>query len=135
MVDPQIEAHGRAAVKAFYDAWNEHDMDAVRISLNYPHVTYAPGAVEVRESPSEFESPFEWLQDEGWHHSSLDSAEAVWSAPDRIFMRVEYSRYHADGTKYRSGEMIYGVTNIDGHWGIQFRTRGWLQIAPGEKGR
>lgn len=118
----------RAAVQAFYDAWNAGDIEAVRATLNYPHVTWGPGEAAVRNGPDEFESPYDRLRTEGWHHSAIDSSTVIWHTSDRALCEIEYGRFREDGTRYRSGNMIYGVTEQDGHWGIQFRTRGAVTL-------
>ena len=52
-----------AAVEAFYQAWSDGDIEALRETMNYPHVSLFPGHVEVRATPADFESPFERLRE------------------------------------------------------------------------
>lgn len=123
-----VDRAAQEAVQAFYDAWNSRDIEAVRATQHFPHVTFAPDEVIVRQGEAEYESPFERLDAEGWDHSTIEAWRVVWSTDDRAFVEIQYSRYRADGTRYREGTMIYGVTEQNGHWGIQFRTRGLLHI-------
>ena len=118
------QAGAVAAVEAFYEAWNVGDIEAVRETMNYPHVSLFPGHVEVRATPADFESPFERLREaQGWHRSSLDRAHVLWNRDDKVCVDAHWSRYGEDGTRYLSGNIIYLVTRVDGHWGIQFRAR------------
>ena len=118
------EAAAVAAVEAFYAAWSAGDLETLRGTMNYPHVSLFPGRVEVRATPEDFESPFERLREgQGWHSSSLDRIHPVWTRDDKVCLSVDWSRYGEDGARYLSGNIIYIVTNVDGHWGIQFRAR------------
>ena len=120
----EAEQAAVAAVEAFYQAWNVGDIEAVRETMNYPHVSLFPGHVEVRATPADFESPFERLREaQGWHRSSLDRAHVLWNRDDKVCVDAHWSRYGEDGTRYLSGNIIYLVTRVDGHWGIQFRAR------------
>ena len=113
-----------AAVEAFYEAWSAGDLEALRGTMNYPHVSLFPGHIEVRATPEEFESPFERLRElQAWHSSSLDRIHPIWTRDDKVCLSVDWSRYGEDGARYLSGNIIYIVTNVDGHWGIQFRAR------------
>ncbi|MYE45258.1 MAG: methyltransferase domain-containing protein [Chloroflexi bacterium] len=92
--------------------------------MNYPHVSLFPGHIEVRATPEDFESPFERLRElQAWHSSSLDRIHPIWTRDDKVCLSVDWSRYGEDGTRYLSGNIIYIVTNVEGHWGIQFRAR------------
>ena len=120
----EAEQAAVAAVEAFYKAWSEGDIEALRETMNYPHVSLFPGHVEVRATPADFESPFERLREgQGWHRSSLDRAHVIWTRDDKVCVDAHWSRYGEDGTRYLSGNIIYLVTRVDGHWGIQFRAR------------
>ena len=120
----EAEQAALAAVEAFIEAWNEGDIEAVRATLNYPHVSLFPGHVEVRATPEDFESPFERLRElQAWHRSTLDRADVIWSHDDKVYVDAHWSRYLQDGSHYLSGNIVYIVTKVDGHWGIQFRAR------------
>ena len=120
----EAEQAAVAAVEAFYEAWSEGDIEAVRETMNYPHVSLFPGHVEVRATPADFESPFERLREgQGWRRSSLDRLHVIWTRDDKVCVDVHWSRYGEDGSRYLSGNIIYLVTRVDGHWGIQFRAR------------
>jgi hypothetical protein len=118
------ERAARQALDEFFIAWNAADIAAVRTTLNYPHVTFGPsGQLAVAQTSDAFETDFARLRErEGWHHSTIDSFTAVSASDAKVHCEVEYSRYHADGTRYGGGRVLYIVTNHDGHWGMQFRS-------------
>ncbi len=114
----------RAAMDAFIAAWNRADLAAVRATLNYPHVTFAPGGeVIVARAPEDFTANFERLRTtEGWHHSALERWEVLGESAATVHAAVDVTRHHEDGAQYASGRILYIVTHRDGHWGMQFRT-------------
>ena len=118
------EEAAKAALEAFLAAWNDADIEAMRATLNYPHLTIGPaGQVIVARTPAEFVTDFARLRErEGWHHSTFDGYEMVSSAPAKVHCQVLFNRYRADGTRYGGGLVLYIVTNQDGHWGMQLRS-------------
>lgn len=118
------DRQARAALDQFFTAWNAADIAAIRLTLNYPHVTLGPaGQVVVANEPSEFNTDFDALRArEGWHHSTLDECTVLSATEQKAHCSVVFSRYHDDGAKYGTGAVLYIVTNRDGHWGMQFRS-------------
>lgn len=121
---PEAAQQARAAMDAFIEAWNRADLEAVRATLNYPHVTFTPaGDVIVAATASEFTANFERLRaTEGWHHSALERWEVLGETKASVQAAVDVTRHHEDGAQYASGRIFYIVTCRDGHWGMQFRT-------------
>ncbi len=119
----EVEA-ARTALDAFLDAWNAADIEAVRATLNYPHITIGPaGEVIVAATAAEFRTDFARMRErEGWDRSSFDSFDLVSSGPNKVHCQVQFSRYRADGSKYGTGLVLYMVTNQGGHWGMQLRS-------------
>lgn len=120
----EAEAKARAALDAFFVAWNTGDIEAVRSELNYPHVTFGPsGQLIVAQTRDDFRTDFERMrQVEGWHRSTIDSLTVTKSSPAKVHCEVTFSRYKADGSVYGQGSVMYIVTDHGGHWGMQFRS-------------
>ena len=118
------ERAARAALEQFLTAWNAADIEVVRSTLNYPHLTIGPaGQVFVANEPSAFHTDFEAMRNrEGWASSTFDSYDMVASSPDKVHCEVVFGRYRADGECYGTGRVLYIVTNRDGHWGMQVRS-------------
>ena len=106
----EAEQTAVAAVEAVTEAWSAGDIEAVRATLNYPHVSLFPGHVELRATPEDFESPFERLREtQSWHRSTLDRADVIWSHDDKVYVDAHWSRYLEDGSHYLSGNIVYIV--------------------------
>jgi hypothetical protein len=62
------------------------------------------------------------LENQGRAYSTFQRMEAVQSNAEKVHILCEFSRHHSDDSVYLQGEIIYIVTKIDEHWGIQFRS-------------
>lgn len=113
----------RAALEAFFEAFNARDNAGMRNAMNFPHVRLASNRVRVVDRAEDFSTPFERLEEaEGWHHSTLDAVELVHSGPDKVHFDVTFSRYDADGERYATHRSLWVMTALDGHWGVQARS-------------
>jgi hypothetical protein len=118
------EAEARAPIDAFFKAFNARDNDALKKTLNYPHVRInEAGGVNVWKDASEAATNFDALtKAEGWARSSLDSVTMRQNDPVKVHFEVVFSRYQSDGTKYATYQSLWIVTKKDGAWGVQARS-------------
>ena len=117
------ELEARNVVDAFFEAFNAMDGDGIRDTLHFPHVMIAGVNVIVTEKPEDFVNLTpRWAETEGWHHSGIDSLNAVQSSDDKVHFLIEFSRYRADGYKYAAYQGLWILTKVDGRWGIQARS-------------
>ena len=114
------------AARAFIDAFNAQDHDALANTLNFPHVRLANGRFVTIEDANRFVSRSRknapLLEAEGWDHTVLKAVQVVHSDTDKVHMALSIDRCHADGTVYNHFETLWIATCEDGHWGIQFRS-------------
>lgn len=112
----------RESLEAFFAAWNDADNEGLRNHLNYPHFTLFNSRMIIAEQPEEFTVDFVGMRaNERWNRSTLDTFDVFAASDDKVHCEVVYSRYNTEGEKYRTGKVVYIVTNDDGHWGMQFR--------------
>jgi len=120
-LNPEIEV--RKVIEAFIAGYNNRDRDAIINALQFPHIRIASGRVAIANDASEYHTGLGYMiKQEGWEHSSLDLAEVVHVSEEKIYIKIEFSRYKVGGTKYVTHKALYVVTKIDGHWGIQCRS-------------
>ena len=124
MQTPSREAAARAPIEAFFKAFNARDNDALKLTLNFPHVRInEAGGVNIWKDASEAGTNFDGLaKSEGWARSSLDSVTMRQNDPVKVHFEVVFSRYKADGTKYATYQSTWIVTSKDGAWGVQARS-------------
>lgn len=120
------EQAAMAVTDEFMRAFNARDMKAHFGTFNFPHVRIASGRVRVFQTRAELEAnPEQYGSREvesGWAHSRWDSREVIHSAPDKVHLAVQFTRYGADGKALNTYLAVYVITNLDGHWGIQARS-------------
>lgn len=117
---------GKKAVRAFIDAFNQLDSEAMADAFNFPHIRFASGRFAVFESREAFVRRFDTnksaLETEGWHHTVIESLEVIHEVPDKVHLAVEYTRRCADDSVYSRFNSLWIASLQDAHWGIQFRS-------------
>jgi hypothetical protein len=114
------------AARAFIDAFNAQDYEWLATTLNFPHVRLALGKFVTTPSAEKFAAAGERvsaaLKKEGWHHTVLRNISVIHSGPDKVHMKLDIDRCHADGSVYNQFDTLWIATLCDGHWGIAFRS-------------
>ena len=121
----ELEVIGMKALDDFITTFNSGDPMAWAHSLNYPHVRLAGDKVQVWNTPEEYarDNDVRVLKEKsGWSHTEWDWRNVVQAEDDKIHIAVSFSRYTPEGKKIVSFESFYIITNVDGHWGTQFRS-------------
>ena len=111
------------AMDAYLDALNRSDETAANAACNFPHVRLASGKVTVWQTRGDYKiDAFKARAGDGWHHSTWDERTPIHVGPDKVHLKVKFSRWRADNSLIGAFETIYIVTRQDGHWGIQARS-------------
>ena len=121
----ELEVIGMKAMDEFMTTFNSGDPMAWAQTLNFPHVRLAGGKVQIWNTPEEYahDNDVRVLKDKsGWGYSKWDWCKVIQAEDDKIHIAVSFSRYSAEGTKIVSFESFYIITNVNGHWGAQFRS-------------
>ena len=117
------ETEARKAVETFFIAFNAQDEEALKNVQHYPHVMIANKKVFIMKDPSEFINYSQGLSErEGWHHSAVESLEAIHVSDDKVHFKIEFGRYKADGEKYAHYKGIWIFTREKDHWGLLARS-------------
>ncbi len=119
--DPTFIA--RAIAEEFVEGFNARDDQRHRDVMNFPSVILVDGRFKLWERPEDYALPWErFVESEGWHRSTLDTAEVIQLGPDKVHLLVTFSRYDADDVRYSTRHGLWVITRVEGHWGIQFRS-------------
>ncbi len=118
--------HAREAVRFFIETFNAQDHTQHAKALNYPHIRLANGRfarLDSEEQFAEISAANETrLRGEGWDHTVVRSLKIVHEGEDKVHIAITNDRCQEDGTVYKSFETFWIATEVDGHWGIQFRS-------------
>jgi hypothetical protein len=121
MSDPLKEA--LATLDAYMAGLNGGDEPAVNAACNFPHVRLAGGRVVVWQNRGDYKlEDFVARAGDGWVRSQWDERTPIHVGSDKVHLKVQFSRFRADGSMIGRFETIYIVTLQDGHWGIQARS-------------
>jgi hypothetical protein len=112
-----------AAMDDCIDALNRSDEAAANAACNFPHVRLASGKVTVWQSRGDYKlEGFRARAGDGWARSQWDERTPIHVGPDKVHLKVKFSRFRQDGSLLGQFDTIYIVTRQDGHWGIQARS-------------
>lgn len=108
---------------AYMAGINSGDEAAVNAACNFPHVRLAGGKVVVWPKHGDYRlDDFRARAGDGWARSRWDERTAIHVGPEKVHLKVKFSRFRGDGSLLGEFETIYIVTLQDGHWGIQARS-------------
>ncbi len=122
VVNDEYEERGVLAAMAYMTAWN---VTTLRTCLNYPHARVGGGGrllvtEQADEMPDDFFERFS--QRERWNRTCWETREVSQSSQDKVHLRIQFTRYRADGSLIGRYPSIWIMTNQDGHWAIKMRS-------------
>lgn len=119
------EAAAIRVMDAFLTAFNASDVEAWADTLHFPHVRLASGAVVVHPDRADFVAAMDmkaFAAATGWRRSTWDDMAVVQSAPEKVHIRVRFSRYDEEDALIGSYESLYIIERLDGRWGVRARS-------------
>lgn len=118
----QNAASARAAVDAFVQAWNSHDISALARAVHYPHVRIADRRVELWDNADAFAAGTEAGRQRTWYQMRVDQIRPAQVTANGVNLVVSYSHLARDGKVMSKDEGLFLVTKRDGAWKIQARS-------------
>lgn len=119
------ESRAVAVMDAFLAAFNASDVAAWADTLLFPHVRLASGQVNVypdRESFIRAMDMVAFAAQTGWRYSTWDDMAVVQSSPDKVHIRVRFSRFDAGDGLIASYDSLYVIEHVEGRWGVRARS-------------
>ncbi len=112
------------ALDKFMLAFNNRDIDAWTDTLNFPHVRFASGTVNVYDNPKPFKARpvFKTLEQSGWDHSHWLTREVVLASAGKVHIATVFQRFNKSNEPIGTYESLYIVTKVNGRWGVQARS-------------
>lgn len=119
------EAEALAVMETFLKAFNASDVEAWADTLVFPHLRFASGTVTVYADRAEFVAAMDmaaFAANTGWRRSSWDHMQIVQSSPEKVHVRVRFSRFDAQDELIASYDSLYIIEAADGRWGVRARS-------------
>lgn len=113
-------AAARAAVEAYFRAWNTHDPQTLIGAVHLPHVRIdGDGVVEVSMTAADFLGSSEPGRQRTWYETRLDQAEVVQVSASGVNIEVVYSRRDRFGEVLSRYEALLLAVRRADQWKIQ----------------
>ena len=107
----------------FGDQFNAENPDGMDEFLHFPHYLLSGNALiewKTRgQLPKHF---FNDLKKQGWKRTVTRSREVVLVSPDKVHVKVKYTRERADGTIISEHDNLWIIVRRDNQWGIVLRS-------------
>lgn len=122
----ETNQQARAAIERYLDGFNKRDAHIMADGFNFPHVRLAKGQfVTIPDAQTFIDAQSrvtELLYAEGWDHTTVESMDIVQSGPGKVHVALKVTRRSASGEPIHEFNTLWVVTELDGHWGVQFRS-------------
>lgn len=119
------ETRALAVMDAFLAAFNARDEAAWADTLTFPHVRMASGTVLVYPDREAFIAAMDldaFAETTGWRRSTWDDMQVVQSSPEKVHIRVRFSRFDEHDALMASYDSLYIIEPADGRWGVRARS-------------
>lgn len=112
----------RAAVEAYFAAFNSMDLEAWADTMHYPQVRLSLSGLDYWASRQEFVEGSEPGRLRTWFETRLDEVEPYQVGVNGVNVRVRYSRLNRHGDALASYDAVYLVTDREGSSAVQARS-------------
>jgi hypothetical protein len=127
--DFNLSNYAEEAIETFTrwaQAFNDRDADAMIDEMHFPHMRLAGTEFQTWPTSESFRAPQDDMTKaliaEGWHTTITKSVTAAQTGPEKVHLVIRQSRQRKDGSEYNGFDTLWIFTNIDGRWGVQFRS-------------
>lgn len=140
---PEVEIPCKA-LDNFNAAWNRAD-DSLADTLNYPHVRMTAGKVRTWNNAAEYRegnktqgaamsSAMDWKYSKWAYRYVVQSGTDGNTGNKKYHVVLAFTRYNSKDQPIpgQTHKALYIITNVDGHWGTQFRSSLAGETAPGK---
>ncbi|MDA0263226.1 MAG: hypothetical protein O3A93_12545 [Chloroflexi bacterium] len=114
------------ALEGFMAALNAGDNQALFDTMHTPHIRISGTGVAIFADRDELEKNylkgFAARAGDKWHHTVLDSAEALHSSGDKVHLFIQWTRYDKEDRPLLTHQALWIMTKVDGRWGAQARS-------------
>lgn len=112
-------SQARAAVEAFFAAFNSHDPQRLAAAIHIPHVRIAGMDVEYWQTLEDFLAGTEPGRQRTWEETRFENLQVIQASANSANVTLRYTRYADEGEQLSEYEALFLVTQRDGEWKVQ----------------
>ena len=120
------EAGAIQALEDYFSALNARDNQALFDTMHVPHVRISGNGVAIypkrRDLERDYLEGFTGRAGDSWHHSNLDSTEAIHSSEDKVHVFIQFTWFDKEGSPIVTHRSLWIMTRVGGRWGAQARS-------------
>ena len=119
---PAVEAVMREYLRSF----NAKDLDSWSKTMLFPHIRIASGEIVFYPTASDLASKIDlhqFAQENNWSRSEWKTLDVIQASPEKVHVKVEFTRYDKTGEPYVSYNSLYILQREKtGDWGTRARS-------------
>ena len=108
-------------------SFNAKDVESWSKTMLFPHIRIASGGIILYPSASDLATKidlYQFAQENNWSRSEWKTLDVIQASPEKVHVKVEFTRYDKTGEPYVSCTSIYVLRREKtGDWGIKSRSR------------
>ena len=119
---PAVEAVMREYLRSF----NAKDVESWSKTMLFPHIRIASGEIVLYPTASNLATKIDlhqFAQENNWSRSEWKTLAVIQPSPEKVHVKVEFTRYDKTGEPYVSYNSLYILQREEtGYWGIRARS-------------
>ena len=119
---PAVEA----VMMEYLRSFNAKDVESWSKTMLFPHIRIASGEIVLYPTASDLASKidlYQFAQENNWSRSEWKTLDVIQASPEKVHVKVEFTRYDKTGESYVSYNSLYILQREKtGDWGIRARS-------------
>ena len=119
---PAVEA----VMMEYLRSFNAKDVESWSKTMLFPHIRIASGGIVLYPTASDLASKIDlhqFAQENDWSRSEWKTLDIIQASPEKVHLKVEFTRYDKSGEPYVSYNSLYILQREKTNdWGIRVRS-------------
>ena len=107
-------------------SFNAKDVESWSKTMLFPHIRIASGEIVLYPTANNLASKIDlhqFAQENNWSRSEWETLDVIQASPEKVHVKVEFTRYDKTGEPYVSYNSLYILQRENtGDWGIRARS-------------
>ena len=113
-------------MREYLRSFNAKDVESWSKTMLFPHIRIASGEIVLYPTASDLASKIDlhqFAQENNWSRSEWKTLDVIQASPEKVHVKVEFTRYDKTGEPYVSYNSLYILQREKtGYWGIRARS-------------